>query len=188
MELKEIQEQVKNKLSEKRYTHCVGVMNMCERLAIKYGADVERAKKVGIVHDMAKELSSEEMLEYVSKNNIAITENEKAVPQLLHGKIAADIAKKNFGFDDEMKIAVEDHSTARPNMTSLQKILYVADKVEENRTYSDVEYYRNLAFEDIDQCMLEILDYTITDHVNKGQIILEKSIESRNYILINRKK
>ena len=73
-------------------------------------------------------------------------------------------------------------------MTILQKILFVSDKIEENRTYSDVEYYRNLAYNDIDECILKILDYQIKNDIETNRTIPQKSIESRNYILINFKK
>ena len=73
-------------------------------------------------------------------------------------------------------------------MSLMEKIVYVADTVEETRNYGDVEYYRNLAKKDIDQAMLEILDYVIDDNLKNGKLILEKSIETRNFILINRKK
>ena len=84
--------------------------------------------------------------------------------------------------------AIENHTTGRANMSLMEKIIYVADAVEINRDYSDVEYYRDLAFEDLDRAVLEIVDFVIEDNIKKGNIILEKSIESRNFILINRKK
>ena len=76
-----LKEEIKEKLTEKRYAHSIGVMEMCEKLGIQYGGDVKRAKLVGLVHDMAKELTDEEMLDYVKKNKIKITETEKVMPQ-----------------------------------------------------------------------------------------------------------
>lgn len=188
MELDKIVEYVKNNLSERRFKHSVGVMNMCEKLALIYGADVEKAKKIGIVHDMAKEMKNDEMLKYISENNLKLTDEEKTMTYLFHGIVAADIAKKKFSFDKEMELAVAYHTTSKPAMTILQKILFVSDKVEENRTYSDVEYYRNLAYDDIDECVLKILDYQIGNDIETERTIPQKSVESRNYILINSKK
>ena len=91
------------------------------------------------MHDMAKEMTDEEMLDYVKKNKIRITETEKAIPQILHGKIAADMAKKKYDFDDEMCTAIACHTTGKENMTLLQKILFVADKTDETRSYESAE-------------------------------------------------
>lgn len=188
MELDKIVEYIKNNLSEKRFKHSVGVMNMCEKLAKIYDADVEKAKKIGIVHDMAKEMTNEELLNYIDENNLKLTQEERTMTYLFHGIVAADIAKKKFSFDREMELAVAYHTTSKPAMTILQKILFVSDKIEENRTYSDVEYYRNLAYNDIDECILKILDYQIKNDIETNRTIPQKSIESRNYILINFKK
>ena len=91
MELKEIQKYVKEHLSEKRYNHSVGVMERSEELAKMYGADIEIAKKIGIAHDVAKEISEEDKLKYVEDNNIEIDEVERKNTTLLHAKIGKDI-------------------------------------------------------------------------------------------------
>jgi len=186
MELEEIIKFVKSKLSEKRFNHCIGVMNMCEKLAKIYGTDIERAQKIGVTHDMAKEMTHEEDLEYMKENGIKLTDEEKGMPYLFHGYVAAEIARKELGFDDEMCEAIKHHTTSKPNMTILQKILYVADKVEEGRTYSDVNFYRNLAYTDIDECIIKILDYQISEDINNEMTIPSISCASRNYIINNR--
>ena len=93
MELKEIQKYVKNTLSEKRYNHCLGVMERAKELAIKYGADVETCAKIGIAHDVAKEIPEEEKIKYCIDNNIEIDEIERVNTSLLHAKIGKDIYK-----------------------------------------------------------------------------------------------
>lgn len=190
MNIEELKAELKKYLStdQNRFLHSIGTMNMCEELAKIYGADIERCKKAGLMHDMAKTLPNKEKLEYVRNNGIEASQTEILIPGILHGKIAADICKKKFEFDEEMCNAVAYHTTGRPNMSLMEKIVYVADTVEETRNYGDVEYYRNLAKKDIDQAMLEILDYVIDDNLKNGKLILEKSIETRNFILINRKK
>lgn len=188
MDLNTIEMYVKSKISEKRYNHSVGVMNMCEKLAKIYNADIEKARKVGIAHDMAKEIPTDELLKYTEKNNINLSSTEKNMPFLFHGIVAADIAKKELQFDDEMSSAIANHTISKPNMTILEKILFVSDKIEENRTYENVEFYRNLAYEDIDECIVKIIDFQIESDIKKEIIIPQKSIESRNYILINQKK
>ena len=90
MEYEEIENDVKSVLSEYRFTHSLGVAKKAVELAKIYGVQEETAKKVGIAHDLAKELSDTEMLNYANSNNIEIDEIEKQQPDLLHGKIAAE--------------------------------------------------------------------------------------------------
>ena len=84
MDLDDIQKEIKNRLSEKRYYHSTCVMERCEELAKKFGVDIEIAKKVGISHDIAKELTDEEKIKYCEENNIEIDEIERKNISLLH--------------------------------------------------------------------------------------------------------
>lgn len=97
MKYEEIESDVKSVLSEYRFIHSLGVAKKAVELAKFYGVEEETAKKIGIAHDIAKEMTDEEMLEYVKTNNIEIDEIETVKPSLLHGKIGADIATKNMG-------------------------------------------------------------------------------------------
>ena len=178
-------QQVKEKVSEKRFAHSIGVMNMCEKLAKQYGADEKKAKLIGIVHDIAKEMSDEEMLEYVRKNKIAITETEKQIPQILHGKIAADMCKKKYDFDDEMCEAIAYHTTGKENMTLLQKVLFVGDKIDETRTYDSAKELRNIAFQSLDEAIIKNIDETLKINIKRKSLIVEESIKARNYLLKN---
>ena len=94
MKLEDIINDVRTRMSEKRFIHSLGVMKRIEELAKIYGVDIEKAKKVGIAHDVAKEMSIEESFKYASENGISFDEIEKEIPYLLHSKIGADIAKK----------------------------------------------------------------------------------------------
>ncbi len=182
-----LKEELKENLSEKRYLHSIGVMNMCEKLANKYGGDVKRAKLIGLVHDMAKEMSDKEMLEYVEKNNIEVSEVEKFVPQILHGKIAACMSKKRYDFDDEMCEAIAYHTTGKENMTLLQKILFVADKIDETRKYEGVEDLRKIAFKSLDKAIIKNIDETLKINLNSNNVIFDESINTRNYIIMHKK-
>lgn len=173
---------------EKRYNHCIGVMNMCKKLSTIYGQDVERAMKIGIMHDLAKDFSKEEKLNFCFENKIEVDDVEKASPGILHGKIAAFICRRDYQFDDEMCEAIAVHTTGKANMTTLEKILFVSDKIDETRTYEDVDYYRNLAYNDLDRAIIEIINYVIMDCTKNDKIIHNKSIESRNFLLINQNK
>lgn len=183
-DIEKILENVKNILSEKRYIHSIGVMKQAEYLAKKYGQDVEIAKAVGIAHDIAKELTEEEKIKYVEENKIEIDEIEKINIGLLHAKIGADICKKKYNFTEEMQNAIKYHTTGNENMDTLAKIIFVADKTEENRKYDDLQTVQKLADEDLDKCILYILDYMLVDNVKKQKTIHPDSIKIRNKILI----
>lgn len=183
-DIEKILEDVKNTLSEKRYIHSIGVMKQAEYLAKKYGQDVEIAKAVGIAHDIAKELTEEEKIKYVEENKIEIDEIEKINIGLLHAKIGADICKKKYNFTEEMQNAIKYHTTGNENMDTLAKIIFVADKTEENRKYDDLQTVQKLSDEDLDKCILYILDYMLVDNVKKQKTIHPDSIKIRNKILL----
>ena len=181
MELKEIQEYVKKQLSEKRYNHSVGVMERSEELAKMYGADVEIAKKIGIAHDVAKEISEEDKLKYVKDNNIEIDEVERENTPLLHAKIG------KFGFSESMGQAIANHTTGNKDMDIYSKILFIADRTSKERNFDDIEYIKDLAKKDIDEAVLYILDKKIELQVKKRALIHLNGIIARNYLLSNKK-
>lgn len=187
MELLEtIKEDLKQSLSEKRYIHSIGVMEMSEELAKIYNVDVETAKIAGLLHDIAKEMPKEEILKYVDENNIIITEVESINTGILHGKIGADIAKKKYNVNEQIQKAIKYHTTTNPNMDTLAKIVYVADKIELNRKSEnfDIELERKLAKENLDKALLVILDNTTKYLIDNNKLLVEESIETRNKLLI----
>ena len=186
-DIEKILEDVKNTLSEKRYIHSIGVMKQAEYLAKKYGQDVEIAKAVGIAHDIAKEMTDEEMIEYAKTNNIEIDEIETVKPSLLHGKIGADIATKKYGFTEDMVNAIKWHTTGRKNMSMLEKIIYVADKTEENRkgTRFNLEKSRELSTQNIDETLIFLMNEFITNNVKNEWLIHPETIKARNDLLLN---
>jgi|GEM_PF-344098 len=182
-----IKEELKQILSEKRYIHSIGVMEMAMELAQIYNIDIETAQIAGLLHDNAKEMTDDEMLQYVKENNIQISETEKNSVKLLHGKIGADIAKKKYGVSEEIAKAIEYHTTTNPNMDTLAKIIYVSDKIELNRKTEkyDIEAERKLAKEDLDKAMLLIINDVTKYLIEQGKLIAIESIETRNKLLLN---
>lgn len=187
MEYKEIENDVKSVLSEYRFTHSLGVAKKAIELAKIYGVQEEIAKKVGIAHDIAKEMTDEEMIEYAKVNNIRIVEIETVKPSLLHGKIGADIAAKKFGFTQDMINAIKWHTTGRENMSMLEKIIYVADKTEENRkgTRFNLEKSRELSTQNIDETLIFLMNEFITYNVKNEWLIHPETIKARNDLLLN---
>lgn len=183
MKLEEIHEYVEKHLSEKRYYHSKCVMERCKEIAGKFGVDIETAQKVGIAHDIAKELPEDEKLEYCRKNNIEVDEIEKANPTLLHAKIGADMAKKYFEFDDSMARAIRAHTTGLPNMDMLAKVLFISDRTSKERNLPDIDYINELLEKGIDEAMLYILDEKIKLQLKKKNIMHVDTVITRNYLL-----
>lgn len=190
MELEGIIEDVKSTLSEKRFNHSLGVMERAEILAKIYKVDVEKAKKVGIAHDIAKELSKEEMIKYIEKNNIEVSEIELHNIGLLHGKIGADIAKKEYDFDESMQKAISYHTTGSVDMDILAKIIYIADKTENSRKdyKQNLEDEQKMSEEDIDKCMIYLINNAIKENIEREKLIDTNSIILRNKLMIKNEK
>ena len=183
--IEQIIEELKNTLSEKRYIHSLGVMEMCETLAKIYGVDTEKAKIAGLLHDIAKETTSEEKLEYAKQHNIEVDEIEKANPQILHGKIGAHIAKEKYGVSKEIQNAIEYHTETNPNMDTLAKIVYVSDKTELNRKQEneEIKYERELAKKDLDATVLYVIDVNLESLIKKQKLIHPTILATRNKLL-----
>lgn len=184
MELEQIQNEIKNRLSEKRYYHSVCVMERCEELARKFGFDVETAKKVGISHDIAKELTDEEKIKYCEENNIEIDNIERENISLLHAKIGADMVKKYFNFSDQMCMSIKAHTTGLPKMDMLSKILFIADRTSKDRGLPDIDYINELLEQSMDKTILYILDQKIELQLKKEANIHINTVITRNEILL----
>lgn len=185
MDLEQIQEVVKEHLSDKRFYHCKCVMERAKELAEKFGYDEEIAQKVGMAHDIAKEMSAEDKIIYAEKNNINIDLIERENPTLLHAKIGADISIKELGFTPEMGQAIRAHTTGIPDMTLLDKILFIADRTSSERGFSDIDYLNNLLDESIDKGVLYILDKKIMLQIEKKAAMHPDTIIARNYLIKN---
>lgn len=185
--IEQIKKELKNILSEKRYIHSIGVMEMASELAKIYNVDIETAQIAGLLHDNAKEMTDEEMMQYVKENNIEISETEKNSIKLLHGKIGADIAKKKYRVSEQIAKAIEYHTTTNPNMDTLAKIIYVSDKIELNRKTEkyDIEAERKLAKENLNKAMLLIINDVTKYLIEQDKLIAPESIETRNKLLLN---
>lgn len=127
MDIEQIKSKLQENLSEKRYNHSLEVMKRCVELAKIYGVDQEKARLVGLAHDIAKELPEEEAIKIVKENNIELDDIEMQNYKLWHAKIGAVICKNEFGFTQDMVQAVENHTTGKAGMDLLSQILYVAD-------------------------------------------------------------
>ena len=159
----EIKRAIKKTLDKERYQHTLGVAYTAASLAMRYGEDLDRAFIAGILHDCAKNIAPAERIAKCEKWGIKMTDVERRNTALLHAKMGAFLAKEQYGINDpDILSAVAYHTTGRPAMTLLEKIIYVADYIEPNRDRApNLKEIRSTAFEDIDRAVYEISRDTI---------------------------
>lgn len=134
MELESLRQSIRTVLKPSRYEHSIGVEEVACDLAIIYGIDEKAARMTAILHDCAKNFSDEELVGYCNEHHIEISKSESISPYLLHAKVGAVIAKNQYNIvDEEIINAILYHTTGRPNMTMLEKIIFVADYIEPTR-------------------------------------------------------
>ena len=183
----EMIKRLKGKLNDKRFVHSVGVEYTAATLAFVHGADVEKARIAGLLHDCAKCLPAEEKLRKAKKHGLPINRSEKLNPDLLHGKLGAYYAKRKYDVkDEEILSAITYHTTGHPDMTLLEKIIFVADYIEPNRKMvKDMEEIRKEAYEDIDKCIIHSLKNTL-DYLNSKQYVVDEITEQTYYFYVDK--
>ena len=165
-------------LTEKRIAHVLGCENEAVSLANRWGEDPERAAVAGILHDITKKLSAEEQLKLCENYGIINDAAEVANPKLLHAKTGAAFARELFGIEDDIYGAIRWHTTGKPDMTLLEKIIYLADFVEPTRNFPGVDELRELCFEDIDAAMAKGLEMSLEFIRSGGAEPYKDSVEA----------
>lgn len=170
----EIRKQLKKKLDPMRFEHTLGVTYTCQALAMRYGYDLKKAELAGLLHDCAKHFDDDTMLLKCLKRRIPVTEGEEREPSLLHAKLGAWYAREKYGVEDEEILnAIECHTTGKPNMTLLDKILYVADYIEPGRYKAERLYeMRKLSFIDLDLACFSIME-SILNYLESTNCVID---------------
>lgn len=158
-DIRDIKKELEHDLDSKRYEHTLGVAYTAACLAMRYGYDMEKAYITGLLHDCAKCMSNKDKFEYCEKHDISISEVEQDNPSLLHAKVGAEMSRRKFDIEDpEIYQAIFYHTTGHPNMSLLDKIIYISDYMEPHRDEApNLDLVRKQVFVDIDQALLTIL-------------------------------
>ena len=152
----------KKRLSAKRYQHTLNVRRMAVKLAKRWGADPEKAALAALLHDTAKELPREEMLQILNDNAIMAENAQNRPSPVWHGICAAILAQTQWGVEDEEVLsAIRSHTTGKPGMSLLDEIVFLADMTSAERDYPEVDYLRKLEKEDIHRAMREALEMNL---------------------------
>jgi predicted HD superfamily hydrolase involved in NAD metabolism len=183
MEFDEISENLKKVLSEKRYLHSFGVEEVACDLALLHGFDMEKAKIAGILHDCAKYLTNQQLLKECQKYDLVVTDIEVKCPFLLHAKVGAIYARIKYGIQDEQIIsAITYHTTGRPAMSLLEKIIFTADYIEPYRKpLPRIEEIRKMAYTDIDIAVAMVAENVLDYLRESNQDIDTLTIDTYHY-------
>ncbi len=160
-------------LKRSRYRHTVSVANTAACLAMAHGVSVYKALTAGMLHDCAKCYSDEKLLKKCMEKGIEIRDAEKRLPALLHAKYGAYLAREKYGIkDSEIISAIECHTTGKPGMSMLDKLVFISDYIEPYRNHSEkLLSIRGLAFRDPDKALFCILENTLKYLREKGDPI-----------------
>ena len=174
-------------MKAKRSAHVGGVEEAAVRLARRWGADEELARRAGILHDCTKYYSLEQQLQICEEYGIVLDDLERVSVKLLHSKTGAALARHVFGQPDEVYWAIYYHTTGKADMTLLEKLVYLADYMEPNRDFPGVEELRKLCYEDLDAALLMGLEMSIDDLNERGVPIHRNTQGARDWLLEHRK-
>ncbi|MCR5100605.1 MAG: bis(5'-nucleosyl)-tetraphosphatase (symmetrical) YqeK [Butyrivibrio sp.] len=158
-----LRKEMEKTLKPDRFDHTLGVAYTAANMAAVHGCNVEKALIAGMLHDCAKNMSHDEQLTICTKKKIPVTDVEKQNKGLLHAKVGAYLAENKYNIrDPEILDAIRYHTTGRPDMTLLDKIVFIADYMEPNRKpLPNMAEVRIEAYKDIDKCLKHILKDTL---------------------------
>lgn len=197
--LTRLRERISERMSGKRLHHTLGVEREIASLAALYApADEYCLRKAALLHDITKELSLEKQLQLCREFGIIYTQAETKMPKTFHARTAVEVARRDFAeyADDTVLSAVRWHTTGRADMSMAEKLLYLADYIEDTRTFEDCVrlrkfFYDGLAEASDDKARAALLkatlllsfDMTIRCLIDEGAPIHEMTVQARNALI-----
>ena len=170
-------------LDQRRVPHVLGTEAEAAKLALRWGADEEEARRAALLHDCTKRLNRKEHLALCRQYEIPLDDQErKAGGKLLHAKTGAALARDLFGVSDEIYNAIYWHTTGKADMTLLEKVIYLADYIEPTRNFGALKELRALAYEDLDRALLRGFTIAVEDLSQKGMVLHPNSVRARDYL------
>lgn len=180
---------LKERLDDYRFAHSINVAKSAVMLADKYGADKEKAYIAGLLHDVTKNESDENQLQIFKDNGIMLSYVEENNHKLWHAMSGSVYVKEKLNIDDEeITGAIRYHTTGKKGMTLLEKIIYIADYISEERDYPDVDIMRQLSDESLEEAALYSLKYTFKKLSSLELPIHNDSLDFYNELVISKRK
>lgn len=186
-------------LSDKRFSHTLGVERMACEMGEKYIPEyVPELRIAALLHDITKEKNKDEQLRIFDDFGIILSDKEKMMPRIFHAWTAALIVKRDFRefATDKVVSAIRKHTTGEEKMSTFDKIIYLADYIEDTRTHDSCVKLRKMYLDGIDRCkseeeklifldklMLESFDTTIKHLLDSGAMVAENTFKARNEIV-----
>lgn len=183
--LERLREIVKERVTEKRYVHTLGVEEKAVELAKKYGVDEKKARIAAILHDIAKSMEVPQM-ERLCRENFSdeLSEKDMEISEILHGFVGYLIVRDELKIDDtEILEAIKYHTIGKKGLSKLGRIIYIADGIEKNRVYPGVEKIRELVDKDLDEGIIYEIDRKVVYLQSVGGEIHKNTIEMRDWLM-----
>lgn len=179
-----LEQELTRRVSKKRLRHIRGVIKSVQLLADRFGADKEKAAIAAYFHDLYKQMTWEESLTVLEQYRFEPDAYTKEIPATMHGTVASVIARYEYAIQDmDILNAIMYHTTGRAGMSLLEKIVCLADYIEENRQFDGVDQIRFLAETDVDSALYAAMQSGIRHLLTQNQIIHPNSLECRNDLL-----
>ena len=190
MNMEVIKANVRNFLDEKRYEHVKRVTKCAVEMAKIYGVPVEKVEASAWLHDVAKFFNLSVMVDLTRGKYPEVADKMSQSTAVLHGFAGAEFVRQNydlFGVDDEEILdGIKYHTIGCENMSTLAKIIYLADAIEEKRSWEGVEKARELAKTDLDEAIKFEIEEKLKYLLAKDSIIHPNVIKFRNSIIANK--
>ncbi len=181
-----LQEKIKASLKKERYIHTMGTVRCAIELADRYGENTKKARLAALLHDCAK-LSEEEQCRKADEYGLKLDALKDVSMSIIHGPLGAAVAEREYGISDgELLSAIYWHTLCREDMTRLEKIIYLADKIEPGRNYEGVEEIRAAAESSLDEGVLACMERSIEYVRSSGKKLHPNVISARESILKKR--
>lgn len=176
---------LRKNLTKQRFNHVLGMAEFARKLALRHGLGADKAKLAGLLHDLARTWDEKKLIQYSKKHFLRIPDKKFILefqPILLHSFVGADLARKIFYVKDkEILSAIAKHSFGAIQMTSFDKLIYVADLAAPDRTYRGVELLRELAFQNLDQAFIDGVKKKIAHLLELNEKIHPQAVRVWNF-------
>lgn len=180
-----INDRLKFYLSRDRYIHCLNVGSTAMELAKNYNEDEKSAYLAGVLHDLAKEMTFEQQFEIIQNEDFNSIGFNNRNYRVYHGWVASIYARDVFKIKDQKILdAIRYHTTGRKNMSVFEKIVFVADCICPGRKYDSIEYFRKVAYVNMDIIIVDKLINCIEKCLRKHHVLAQDTIEAYNDLVV----
>lgn len=180
--MEELRDVATSLLKPRRVQHVLGCAKTAKALAERYGANPVLAERAGLLHDITKAMDGPDQLLLLDEYDIIVSDFERNHPKLLHAKTGAGVAQHLFGECDQVVSAIYWHTTGKPDMALMEKIVYIADYMEPTRNFPGVEELRKAVFADLDRGLLRGFEMCIAELIRENKTVCRDSVDARDYL------